>query len=136
MPFYEYECVVCGKNFDEFRFYKDRDNVFHCEKKAVKLISQVHCVKDLSYNFTTEVFNNGRPTHITSSGQYKRLLKDHRLLDASMSECKKEAVIKKKGKEITTRNRVNKLVNETLSQFKKDNVNHVADKAIKMIVNK
>lgn len=51
--------------------------------------------KDKKYEFTTEMFD-GKPIEVRSRDQFKRLLKKHGMADASIKECRDEAIFRKR----------------------------------------
>jgi len=84
---YEYECEVCGKEFEEVKSYKERENVFCCGTKAQKLICRnVHTDDDQMWNFVAGYIGN-KPINIHSKQQHKRLLKKHGLVDETTRNC-------------------------------------------------
>src|SRR3990167_8535594 len=121
---YEYSCSKCGKVFEEFRSFIDRNNVTHCGKQAIKLISLPNTDKDLSYNFNTDIFG-GKQIQVRSKGHYKELLRQHKMLDASPKECIREGRIKKKSKEIEYKGQVKNRAKRIMERMKKENVAHV-----------
>lgn len=115
---YEYSCEVCGRFFEEVRSYQERNNVYCCGIQAAKLISCPSTDKDKAYSFTTEMFD-GKPVEITSKGQYKRLLKQHHIADASIKECHQQADKCRRNNEISHQLQVRqraKVVGEKLKQ--------------------
>lgn len=54
-----------------------------------------HTNKDLSYQFTTDMFG-GKPVDIHSRRQFRTLLKQHGLADASIKEAKQQAEFRKR----------------------------------------
>ncbi|MDI6732333.1 MAG: hypothetical protein QME16_00170 [Planctomycetota bacterium] len=90
-------CVECKSETQGQYKYNDDILCKECfNKKSVKSrgIGLFHTDKDLSYNFTTELF--GKPITIHSKGQFKSLLKHHNLADASIKECHQEANFRKR----------------------------------------
>lgn len=84
---YEYECPKCGLIFEEVRSYEERNNVFHCEVRAVKLIStSINTEKDLAYNFVSNSF--GKPVHIRSKAHYNSLLKQNNMVSLTKEEIR------------------------------------------------
>jgi putative FmdB family regulatory protein len=98
MPIYEYYCSICEQSFDKFVSVKDRHNVSCCGSLASKIISLPNTEKDKSYDFVTDSIN-GKPMEIRSKGQYKRLLKQNGIADASPRECFQQAMKCKKSNE-------------------------------------
>lgn len=129
---YQYHCQNCGKEFEEFRMYEERNNVFHCGARALKMIGQVNTHKDLQYSFTTEMF--GKPVQIASKGHYKRLLKQHGLADASIQECRKQAEKCKRWNEDKVKRNVKTRVDRALKRMQQDNVIHDAQTAISKVI--
>jgi len=88
-------CQDCGKETDETYKYNGDVVCKECfSKKPNKNCSlfydkSFNTIKDLAYNFTTDVFGN--PIVIHSKRQYKKLLKQHGMADASIKECRQEA---------------------------------------------
>jgi hypothetical protein len=132
MPLYEYVCDRCGTMFDEFKFVKDRNDVFHCGIKATKLLGQVYTDPDLSYTGKTELF--GGTKYIHSKSQFKRLLSNNNLVDASPSECRQEAKMKKKSREKDFQRNIRKEADSMAKQFQRDSVQHVAKDALTKII--
>lgn len=91
-------CIDCG--IETEGQYKHNGDVFckECFGKKSKIASfslGFNTHKDLMYNFTTEMFN-GKPVAINSKRQFKGLLKQHNLADASIKEAKQEALFRKR----------------------------------------
>lgn len=91
---YEFECIICGCYFDVIQRMSDKHKAFHCGIEARRIWSAPATDKDLAYNFTTHQF--GQSVVIYSKRQYKNLLKQHNLADASIKECRQQAEFKKR----------------------------------------
>jgi len=65
------------------------------KKPSKNSFGNINTHKDLAYNFTTEVFD-GKPVVIRSKRQYRTLLKQHGMADASIKECRQEAEFRKR----------------------------------------
>lgn len=104
---YEYSCEICGRIFEEFKSIEQRNNVFCCKRRAVKIISLPNTTKDKAYEFTTEMFD-GKPIEVRSKEQFKRMLKKHGIADASPRECFQQADKCRKNNEISHQNRIRK----------------------------
>lgn len=86
----------CGKETDES--YKHNGEYICCDcfskTKSFGIVG-FNTDKDKKYEFTTEMFN-GKPIQIRSKGQFKSLLKDNGMVDASVKECFDEARFRKR----------------------------------------
>src|SRR3972149_9909840 len=85
-------CLDCGGETPGVYKYNGDFLCKECfNKKSVKPFSlgSFNTDKDLTYNFVTEMFT-GKPIQINSKRQFKSLLKQHNLADASIKECKQE----------------------------------------------
>lgn len=51
--------------------------------------------KDKAYEFMTDMFT-GKPIRVSSKRQFKKLLKQHNMADASIKECRQEADFRKR----------------------------------------
>ena len=118
---YEYECPICGKEFTEFRSVSERNNVFCCGTRAIKLISLPNTDKDKAYEFETDAIN-GKPIDIRSKAQYKRLLKENHIADASPRECFQQAERCRKNNEISRQNRIRNRAKEVANKMRESNV--------------
>lgn len=115
---YEYECSVCGRGFVEIKPISERDDVYCCHFRADRVV--VNCFEtdvDRAYKFVADF--GGNPRQINSKNQYKRLLKEKGLIDASPKECLQ--IKKKKDSEYRrpelTKNIIKKLHQEGLCQY-------------------
>lgn len=88
---YEYACAgKCGREFEEVRSYKDRNEVFCCGVRAVKFICShpVTFNETRDYQFTAVPGRFGKKgVEVRGRGHYKSLMKEHGLADASLKEC-------------------------------------------------
>ena len=85
MPLYIYECVECGKTFEEVQTMNAIHTANHCDKVAKRVFTVPQVDKDMMYQFTTSAF--GKPVDIYSRRQYKKLLKKHGCADATIADC-------------------------------------------------
>jgi hypothetical protein len=63
--------------------------------KGISLETSFYTDNDKRYEFVTEMFD-GKPVQIRSKRQFKRLLKEHNMADASIKECMQQADFRKK----------------------------------------
>lgn len=129
---YEYHCPVCNEFFDEFRTYAERHEVFHCGTRAEKLISEPYTTKDKAYEFETNMF--GGKTHITSKVQFKRLLKEHHIPDASPRECIQQAKFRKRVNAESNQARIRTQAEKLASTMQKEGLGLVAKEAVSTII--
>ena len=102
---YSYECVSCGEIFERFKSVQDRHNVFHCDRRAIKLLPTKLSLYEEWFEQPMEVA--GKQVQITSKKQYRNLLKQNGIVESSTQECRQEAKIKKryrKEREVKRRN--------------------------------
>lgn len=112
---YSYFCSICEQQFDVVQGINDKHEFTHCGHKAQRLWgAQVN--KDLMYQFTTDVF--GKPVEIHSKHQYKSLLKQHGLADATAKEMFEERKRPKQQSNVRTQ----ELVKETRDVMYRDGV--------------
>ena len=87
---YSFECQVCGRQFDELQGMNDEHIAFHCGRRAKRVWLSFYTDKDLMYQFDTTIFGpgqKGEAVNIHSRRQYKGLLKQHGLADATVRDC-------------------------------------------------
>lgn len=94
------DCVCADCGIETKGQYRHNGDILckGCFSKKSKIASfslGFNTHKDLAYNFTTEMFN-GKPIVISSQRQFKGLLKQHNLADASISEVNQEAKFRKR----------------------------------------
>lgn len=90
MPLYDYLCAgKCGREFEEYKSYQDRNDVFCCGLQAIKLIcSNPTVFNDTKYIFTAAPGQFGKKgADVSGRSNFKKLLRDNGLADASVKEC-------------------------------------------------
>lgn len=92
---YSFRCPICCEEFSIVQPMDAPHKSFHCGVEAKRIWGENNTDKDLAYSFTTDMFD-GKPVSITSKRQFKTLLKQHRIADASPKECFQEARFRKK----------------------------------------
>ena len=107
-------CAECSVSvYGDLKYNGDYlcKDCFHKKPSRISL-GEFNTNKDLSYNFTTEMFN-GKPVEIHSKRQFKNLLKKHNIADASPKECFQEARFRKRlneeGHKVERRNTAEKI---------------------------
>ncbi len=92
-------CSKCKKEIENlYRYNGDvlcQECFSNIKPNRVFSVGNFGTDKDLAYNFTTDMFD-GKPMQITSRRQYKTLLKQHKMIDASPKECFDHARFRKK----------------------------------------
>lgn len=114
---YEFICAgKCGRAFEEIRSYEERNKVFCCGIKAIKLI----CSNPTTFNETRDYQFTAPPGRFGKCGvevrgrdHYKQLMKENGLADASIKECMS---VKSKKDDGFRRKQVMKKVNKRISE--------------------
>ena len=75
MPLYEYTCLICGRQYEEFHHVDERNSSVCCQKTAQKLIS-----KSQGKPVVLEYFSENANAHFTGPKQRERVLKDKNLV--------------------------------------------------------
>lgn len=94
--------VICRKcNSETDGRYKHNGDIL-CPKCFMSLPSKpfvngeiFSTHKDKAYEFTTDMFN-GKPMQVNSKRQFKKLLRQYKMADASIKECHQEADFRKR----------------------------------------
>ena len=119
---YEYHCRICGADFELSKPVNLRDDVYHCGIQAKrKVIYLFNTTPDLMYNFKSEIFGE-KSVEIHSRRQYKGLLKQHNLADASIKECRQQAKSNRKSIVATEKTKRKKHAKEVAKIMYKDGV--------------
>ncbi len=83
---YLFQCIICGKEFEEYQKMNDEHKAFHCGIEAQRVFTTFHTPKDKQYYFDAPN-KDGSMREIRSRGLYKKYLKDNGYADASAKEC-------------------------------------------------
>jgi len=117
MPLYAYFCPICEKEYEAFNSVSNRNISFCCDTPSKKLISLPNTHKDKAYEFITDM--TGVPEAITSKTSYKKYLKRNNIIDASFSESRQEAAVKKKSKAMTRKYKHKRIAKEIISEVRR-----------------
>ena len=91
---YHFRCLICNEEFDVVQSMNTEHKAYHCGIEAQRVWG-CYTEKDKRYYFATDMFD-GKSVEIRSKGQYKKLLKQHGMADASVKECRQEADFRKR----------------------------------------